>query len=436
MINGDDPVRNNPHRMVSSSAETVYLERLGNGLIVAAKEMPWLQSAAFTIAIPAGCRFDPPGQRGLANFTCELVSRGGGGLTHRQFVDFMESQGCLYWADASNSHTYFGGALPADNVYTVLERYAGLLLNPALPQDQMDDSRRVCFQEIQAIEDDLPERVMIALRDLHYGEPDGWHAEGSMDSVEGIQWADVERFYRQHYQPTGAIIGVAGNIKWPELLNTMERLFGAWSSRTTPAVTSVAGRHGAMHLPFESQQTHIGLAWPAITYRHPDYFLARAGIGILSDGMSSRLFREVRERRGLCYAVSASCHTLRDSGCMVAYCGTTPAFAQESLDVMVEEIRRLKDGVTEEELARLKVQLRSHLIMKQESCRAIAGGLVGDVYHLDRARSLSELSARIEGLTVGAVNRFWQDFEIGPFDLVNLGEHPLELRDGISATTT
>lgn len=435
-MNGHDQTRHNVLSVAATLPEAVYTQRFGNGLTLVAKEMPWLHSAAFSIAVPAGCRYDPPDLRGLANFSCELISRGGGGLTHRQFVDFMESQGCLYWADTSTYHTYYGGALPAENLYRVLERYAGLLRDPALPADQVEDSRRVCFQEIQAIDDDLPERVMIALRNLHYGEPDAWHAEGFAESVANIGWHDVERFYREHYFPNGIIIGIAGNIRWPEILSQVERLFGSWETGEAPPVTIASPPHGVVHLPFDSQQTHIGLACPGIPYRHSEYFLARAGLGILSDGMSSRLFREVRERRGLCYTVSAACHTLRDQGCIVAYCGTSPGVAQESLDVIIDQIQLLKQGVTAEELGRLKIQLRSNLIMKQESCRALASGLVGDIFHLDRARGLAELNARIDGLSLDAVNRFWEAFEIGPFDMVDLGEQPLELSNGISAPTT
>jgi predicted Zn-dependent peptidase len=116
---------------------------------------------------------------------------------------------------------------------------------------------------------------------------------------------------------------------------------------------------------------------------------------------------------------------------VVCYCGTTTDNAQQSLDVLVEQFQLLSRGISEEELQRLKVQIRSGLIMQQESCRARVGNLAGDVLHLGHVRTLDEVSERINGLTTAGINEWLRAHPPGPFDVVTLGEQPLELRDGI-----
>jgi predicted Zn-dependent peptidase len=364
-----------------------------------------------------------------------MVFRGGGNLTNRELVETLEGIGCDYYSNTTVYHTFFGGALPAIGLPEALRTYAKFLRQPHLPLEQLEDGRQVCLQEIKAIEDDLAGRTMLELRERFYGQPDGRFAEGHWDHLSALQLADLRAFYERFYVPAGTIIGVAGNIDWSQLQQTVGELFADWAG-ASPAVANVAApQHGNHHIPFDSQQTHIALACPAVAFRDPNYFLQRCAIGVLSDGLSSRLFHEVREKRGLCYTVSASCHSILDRGAIVAYCGTTTPSAQESLDVILAEFDRLTRGVTAAELDRLRVQVRSGLIMQQESCRARAGGLISDFFHLGRLRTLDEINDRIVNLKLEQVNGFLEQHPFGPFDLVTLGEQALEIRDAISTAT-
>ena len=148
--------------------------------------------------------------------------------------------------------------------------------------------------------------------------------------------------------------------------------------------------------------------------------------------MSSRLFTEVREKRGLCYAVHASCETVRDRGAVVAYAGTTTDRAQETLDVLVHELLRLREGVGKEELQRLKARIKSQLIMAQESSSARSSQIAWDWYHLDRVRTLDELSSIIDALTCETINQYLVDHPPRDFRVVTLGAKQLEIPRGIS----
>ncbi len=148
--------------------------------------------------------------------------------------------------------------------------------------------------------------------------------------------------------------------------------------------------------------------------------------------MSSRLFTEVREKRGLCYTVYAAYNSLRDEGRVISYAGTSTERAQETLDVMLTELVRLADGIDEHELRRLKARVRSALIMQQEITSARAGSMAADWFHLDRVRSLDEVNAIIDGLTCETINHFLKEHPPCEFQVVTLGEKALEVSVGVS----
>ena len=415
--------------------QTILSHQFANGLTLVGQPMPWLESAAFSISVPAGCRYEPTQKRGLANFACEMVLRGSGNLTNRQFVEALEFNGVDYSSSASVYNTNFGGAMLASQLHDTLRLFATMLREPMLPEDQLEDGRQVCFMEVASLEDDLAQRAILELRSRFYGDPDGRSCEGSIESLQSITMDDIRVFHQQHYRPDEAIISVAGKFDWDALKDHIESLLGDWSSQPAPAIEVTKPSRENHHISFPSEQTHIAIAYPALPYSSDDYFLNRGSVGVLSDGLSSRLFTEVREKRGLCYTVSASCHSLRDRGSVLCYSSTTTERAQETLDVLIEQLTRLGEGIEADELRRLQIQVRSGLIMQQESCRARANAIAGDWMHLGRVRTLDEISDKINGLTVESVNQFLASNPPRDFVVVTLGAESLELqRDIVSAT--
>jgi len=406
-----------------------------NGLILIGEDMPWLESAAFSISIPAGCQHDPAEKIGLAGFTSEMVQRGCGERNSREFVESLEWLGVDDSSSVSVYFSQFSAAMPATALREGMEIFADVMRRPHLPDDQFEDGRLVCMQEVRSIEDDLSHKAMIELRQRYYGDPVGRNSAGTQESVASINPNDVQSFFDTYYRPNGLLISVAGKIDWDDCCKTVGDLFEDWqpAEKTTPV--PVEGPRGVHHIPFDSQQTHIAVAFDSIPYSHDEYFLARAAVGALSGGMSSRLFSEVREKRGLCYSVNASLHTSHDRGCVIGYSGTTSDRAQETLDVMISEFHRLNEGITEEELDRVKVQVRSALVLQQESSRSRASSNSGDWFHLGRVRGPNEINDIVSALTVNEVNNYLANNPFTNFDLVTLGPQPLEMPSGVSSTT-
>jgi predicted Zn-dependent peptidase len=285
---------------------------------------------------------------------------------------------------------------------------------------------------LQAVDDDPGHKLMVELRQRHYPDPWGRSSQGDEQGLQAATLDDVKNFHARHCHPSAAILAVAGRFDWDKLCNCVERLFGDWKPGKAGEPTTAPRNGKPNHIPYESNQCHLGIAYPTIPYRHPDYFQAWAAVGVLSSGMSSRLFTEVREKRGLCYTVHASLHTQRDLASVLCYAGTTAERAQETLDVTCSELVRLGKGIEPNELERLQARIKSGLIMQQESTAARSSALTRDWYHLGRARTLDEIGGLVDALTADSINGFLTKNPPREFTIVTLGPEPLEVPDGIS----
>ena len=408
--------------------QEILVHNYTNGLTLVAERIESLESAAFSILMPAGCVYDPNDRQGRAAVMSELSMRGAGPRDSRQFVQDLDNLGVERGDSTSAGHISFSGATMARNLLPSLEIYADLVRRPHLPEDQLEAARSVILQELQAIEDEPSQKVMQELRKRQY--PDAWgrSSHGEREHVEALTIGDIRNHHADLFQPKDMIIGVAGRIDWPRLRDRVGELFGDWqSTKNRPEPRNQIRKPGVEHLMHESNQTQIAIGYSSVPYSNPDYFQAWGGVGVLSGGMSSRLFTEVREKRGLCYTVYASYHTLKDRGAVLCYAGTTAERAQETLDVTLGELKRLKQGIETNELDRLKARIKSGLIMQQESSSARSGAIARDWYHLGRVRTLAEISGIVDGLSCESINGYLAMHPPEEFIVVTLGQQPLNV---------
>ncbi len=410
-----------------TSDMSIRTHQYDNGLVLVTQGMDWLESAAFSLLIPSGCSRDPSSMIGLSNITGEMVQRGCGPRDSRQFINDLENLGVDHSASVANAHSSFGGAMPAEKLQLALPIFADLVQRPHLPAPQLEDARSACIQEIRSLDDDLSQRAMQELRRRQYGDPYGRSCQGTLDSIESVQLNDIQQHFKTHYRPNGAILSAAGKIDFERVRDQVAELFGDWQPQEAPELVASSVDRSYFHIPHESSQTQIAIAYPSVHYGDPDYYQARGAVGVLSDGMSSRLFTEVRENRGLCYAVYAVCHTLRELGCVICYAGTTTERAQETLEVVIDELRKMESGVTPDELQRLKARLKSALIMQQESSGSRAGSIAADWYYLNRVQTLEEVGKIVDELTCDSINRYLAEHPPAHFLVVTLGQRPLEM---------
>ncbi len=412
--------------------QSILSHTYDNGLVLLAEPMRSVESAAFTFLIPAGSVYDPHHLQGLSNLTCEMALRGAGQRNARQFVNDLDILGVERAESVSDQNTVFSGATLGENLAPALTIYADLLRRPRLPADKLEAARQLVTHELRSIEDEPSHKLMQELRRSSMPPPFGRPSHGDLSGVQAIKLEDVRRCFECLYRPNGAILGVAGRIEWEAVKQLVGTLFGDWAPEPESAIELGARGPKRIHLPYESNQTQIGVSYDSVPYRHDDYFQASASVGVLSSGMSARLFTEVREKRGLCYSVYASYFSTRDQGSVLCYAGTSADRAQETLDVTLGELSRLRDGVEQSELTRLKARVKSSLIMQQESSSARTGAIVRDWFHLGRVRTLEEVGKLVDDLTCESINHYLSQRPPGDFTVVTLGPQPLEVSVGVS----
>jgi hypothetical protein len=227
--------------------------------------------------------------------------------------------------------------------------------------------------------------------------------EGISAEVESIEIDDVRQFVARNLQPAGMIVSVAGRIEWDDFVRHVEALLGDWQAAPVSPVATGPRGPATLHVAHDAQQTHVAVGWPAPPYRDDTSHEATAALAVLGGGPSSRFFTEIRERRALCYTVSAGYQTSRDFAHAVCYSGTSADRAQETLDVMLAEIARLPGTITRDEVDRVKARAKSGLIMQQESSAARAGAIARQWYHLATLRTLAEELERYDRLDVDAI---------------------------------
>lgn len=411
----------------SSGTQDLRIFELPQGMTLLVEPMREVQSAACSLWIPGGAIYDQPEIPGCAAVLGELLMRGAGPWNSRELLNRLDYLGVQHSEGAERQFVSLNGAMLAENLPDALALFAEIVRNPHLPEEEFEPVVAGARQTLDGIEDEPRQKVMLELRRRCYPTPWSLPAEGSYAGLDRLTHLDVKRHYERTFGPAGVILGVAGKVDPEEIRQTVEKLFGDWTGPARPVIQD--GNRGATvdHISHESTQTQIGLAYDSVPYSHPQYFEAWGAVSVLSGGSSSRLFTEVREKRGLCYSVYATLHSLKHEARVLCYAGSTSDRAQETLDVMLQEIDRLKGGIGEDELARCKARAKSSLIMQQESSSARAGSLASDWYHLGRVTTLEELHRRIDGLSVNGILDHLRNFPVRNTTILTLGPAPLEV---------
>ena len=401
---------------------------LKNGMVLLGEPMAGVESVAFDILMPAGASLLPGGACGAANVIEDWIFRGAGSRDNRALGDAMDGLGLHRSSSVGSAHLSIGAALEASNLAEAMALHADVIRKPHLTDEEFEPARQLAIESILALEDEPRQKVMLELRKRFYPDPLGRSTAGEIDELKGLTPAKARRIVKDHFSVGQMILSVAGKYDFEELCKQVDRLFGRAKSKTVPPPTLGAQVGKYTHIPNEGAQVHIGLMVKTVKFTDNDYYNAKVATSVLSGGMSARLFTEVREKRGLCYAVAARYHSLKEAAGLMCYAGTTPDKAQETLDVIVGEFKRLADGIGQEELERAKVGLKSSLILQSESSSSRAYSIGNDYYMLGRVRSLDEIKQCIEATTVESVLKFLRSNPFEDFTIVTIG--PREVRVG------
>lgn len=374
-----------------------------NGLTLALEERDY-PGVAFQLLVPgAGAVQDGPLQ-GAATLLEAWLWKGAGELDARAFAQALDRLGVRRQSGVGLEYAAFSAAFLPEALEEVFRLYADLLLRPWLPEEAFEAVRSVALQELASLEDQPARKLFSLLRRRVFLSP---HGQEPLGREEDLRRATPEAVRRERfrYTPQGAVLAVAGGVDWERLARAVEP-FLAWRGEALPYPEPRLSQPQTLVLSRPTAQVQIGLAYPDVGPEDEDFYAARLALEVLSGGMASRLFTEVREKRGLVYAVSAFPAGVKGQGLLMAYAGTTKERYRTTLEVLKGEIARLREGVSEEELDRAKVALRTALVMGDESVRSRAGSMARDLYVLGRVRPLAEVEEAIAGTGLEAVNAF------------------------------
>jgi len=378
------------------------------GMPLLVEEIAGVRSAAVSWLLPAGNASDPEGDEG-DGWSCllaELVQRGAGERDSKAFSDALDRTGTQRSVTAASVHTVIGATTIGSRLHEALGLLSDLVVRPRLPEEALEPVRRLALQSLESLQDDPQHRVGLHLRERHLPPPFNRSGYGTEAAFERADIDTLRQEWMSRARPVGSILAVAGAVQADQVALELDRLLRDWHGKADEPTVTGQRTGGEAHEPDESNQTHMALGFDAPNEREPSSLLCRLATSIFGGETSSRLFTEVRERRGLCYSVQASYSGGRDRGMIGIYAGSTPERAQETLDTILREVTRFEQGVTVDEFRRAKIGMKSRLVMHGESTGARAAALASDWYRLGRCRSLAEIAAEIDAVRHDTLNQW------------------------------
>ena len=405
---------------------------LKNGLNVLIEEMSHVESASYDLLIPGGYVCDPVGKVGAGLILSDLISRGAGSFSSRELSEAFDDVGIRHGEGIGTDRYGFSGSMVGDALGRALELVSMMVRDPHLPPEEIPNIQSVLLQDIDSLSDNPARRAMVELTKRYYPDPYNRPSLGERDGVVTSDRTTVLDIYKRCFGPQKAILSIAGKVKRDEVLPLVEKYFGGWSGGSAQVPQfGQSPAHNYYHIPYESSQVQIALASPSVRFNEDGYYAGKIAVSLLGASMFGRLFVELREKRGLCYSVYARHGSTTSYGTVTAYVGTTPERAQESLDVLVNEMQGLSGSVTQDELDRAKTNLKAALVMGEESPGSRASSNVTDWWFLGRVRPLSEISAEIDRVTIDSVYEFLARYPFRPASLLTLGKNELAVPTGL-----
>ncbi|MBI3962172.1 MAG: insulinase family protein [Deinococcus sp.] len=412
--------------MPSSPTEPRLLITLPNHLRLVAERIPSVRSTAVTLLLEVGVAQEPEAQQGVSNLLADMVFKGTGQNSARDIVDHLDFHGVSWGAQAGTEATRFDLVMLGRELPQVLPLFAALITRPSLPAAELEVARTLALQEIQHLEDEPAQKLAALLQAHYYGPVLGRIHLGTPQTVAQLDREALLAHHHAHYRPSRAILAVAGDIDLDRISSLVQDAFGQWEAggqkplapQPPPAQTRLT------HVPKDTEQTHIGVAFPSLVHRDPNYYVVQLAISVLS-GTSGRLFTEVRERRGLVYTVFASHRALHDAAMIYSYAGTTTEKAQETLQVLLTELQKLSEGVRPDELERARAGVKSALVMQAESAGARCRNLAADVFYRGRCVPPEEVLEHVAAVEPQHISQYFGQHPPGPFTVTVLGREPL-----------
>jgi predicted Zn-dependent peptidase len=380
---------------------SVEVTRLPSGLVVVTDAMPHLQTASLGCWVVCGSRNEHPDEHGISHFLEHMAFKGTARRTARQIAEEIEAVGGdLNAGTGVETTAYYARVLKAD-IGLGLDVLSDILGHPSFDPDEITREKNVIVQEIGAVDDTPDDLVFEYLQATAFaGQPVGRSILGTRATVRSFDAKRLRTYLARNYRAPGMVVAAAGAVHHDEVVAEAERRFCGFVGPAAPAPEPARFCGGALTEERDLEQVHIALALEGVAQRDPAIYSLQVFTNVLGGGMSSRLFQEVRELRGLCYSIYAFHAPYADTGMFGLYAGTDAIDAPELMRVVVDEIASAADTITETEIARAKAQMKAGLLMALESSGARAEQLARQIIVHGRPIPIDEIVGKVDAVTV------------------------------------
>jgi len=386
---------------------SIEITRLKNGLVIATDPMPHLESAALGVWVNCGARHETAEQAGLSHMLEHMAFKGTLTRSAKDIATEIEDVGGDLNAYTSREQTAFHARVLKENVGLAFDLISDSLINPAFGAGELEREREVILQEIGQARDTPDDLIFDHLQEACYpDQPMGWPIFGSEKTVASFSRDELKSYMGANYRAGGMMLIASGAVDHAYLVDAAETLFQRLSSGDGPSTEPAHFFGGEIRDERDLEQAHLAFAFPGVASTDPDAVTAQVFATALGGGMSSRLFQEAREKRGLCYSIYAFSQSHRDSGTIGVYAGTGEDKAGEVAPLIAGEIEAMAKGATEEEAARARAQLRASLLMALESPGARCERIAGHLLNFGRVLSTKEMTARVDAVDAAGLRRF------------------------------
>jgi predicted Zn-dependent peptidase len=393
------------------------LTTLPNGIRVITESMPEIHSAAVGCWVDTGSRDETPAEAGCSHFLEHLLFKGSERLSAVAIADAFDAVGAQSNAFTSREATCFWARLRDSDLPMGLELLAEMLLRPAFREHEIDAERHVVLEEINMNEDDPTDVAHEEFTQaLWQGNPLELPILGTRESITGMARDTIAGYWRRRYGPGSVVVAVAGNIDHAAVVSQVEAEFGDWTGGAVDhTVIEPEYRPRVRVRTRDTEQAHLVIGGPGVNRDDKRRFAAGVLSHVLGGGMSSRLFREIREERGLAYSVYSFRMPHRETGAWGIYAGTTPAKAREVFGIIRSQLAEITaNGITEDELVRAKGHVAGSMAISAEDASSrmtrIGRSELADMEHL----SIEEVVARFDAVTGGEVLDIARELLSGP----------------------
>jgi predicted Zn-dependent peptidase len=388
---------------------------LDSGVQVVGQPMEGVESVGIGILVGTGARDETREAFGISHFTDQMLFRGTEHFSARELSEKFDALGISYDASAGLEMTLVSAVLLGDKVAEAVDLLADVLRFPSFPDEDIEQVRALILQELKQREDQPGQKVMDSLRQKFFaGSPLGNDVLGTEETVSSISRSALREYWRDRFTSNNMIVSIAGKFDWDRLVEQLERVTASWfSGRGRMLLREPQPNTGIEVIERDLEQEHLGFAFPGVAYVDPHYYAGALFAQALGGSSNSRLFQEVREKRGLAYAVQARFDGLEKTGFFRIYAGTTAERAHESVRVIMDELAKAQaDGITEEELQRSKIRLKSQLVMRSESTSSRMVSNLRSWWFEEELHTLEDVTQRIERVTVEEIQQLAQVLDI------------------------